>query len=141
MCIRDRDFTIKGALTLNTPNGGGILYVGDSYAITWTRTGSIPTVKLEYSTNGGGDYDYLIVSSTDASEESYTWTVPDAIGEQLRVKVTDTSNDTVSDTSDTNFTIKGKLKLNSPNGGETLIAGEYYTIKWEISEDFLTPTS
>ncbi|KAA0011559.1 MAG: hypothetical protein FE041_04285 [Thermoplasmata archaeon] len=28
------------------------------------------------------------------------------------------------------------ITLNSPNGGETLIAGEYYTIKWEISEDF-----
>ena len=28
------------------------------------------------------------------------------------------------------------ITLNFPNGGETLIAGEYYTIKWEISEDF-----
>jgi len=28
------------------------------------------------------------------------------------------------------------ITLNFPNGGETLIAGEYYSIKWDISEDF-----
>ena len=126
----DSDFVIKGALTLNAPNGGQILYVGDAYSITWTRTGSIPTVKLEYSTNSGSSYDYLIVSSTDASTGAYTWTVPDAIGNQLRVKVTDTSNSTVFDTSDTDFTIKGKLKLNSPNGGETWIVGDAQEITW-----------
>ncbi|RKY38312.1 MAG: hypothetical protein DRP72_02010, partial [Candidatus Omnitrophota bacterium] len=128
--ISDADFIIKGALTLNAPNGGEILYVGDPYTITWTRTGSIPAVKLEYSTNSGSSYDYLIVASTDASVGSYSWTVPDAIGTHLRVKVTDTSNSTVFDTSDTDFTIKGKLKLNSPDGGETWIVGDSQTITW-----------
>ncbi|KAA0001948.1 MAG: hypothetical protein FE048_04690, partial [Thermoplasmata archaeon] len=28
------------------------------------------------------------------------------------------------------------ITLIFPNGGESLIAGEYYTIKWGISEDF-----
>ena len=128
--ISDADFAIKGALTLNTPNGGEIWYVGESRNITWTRVGSIPAVKLEYSTNGGASYDYVIISSTDASTGTYAWTVPDAIGSNLRVKITDTGNPVVTDTSNSNFTVKGYLTLTAPNGGETWIVGSKQNITW-----------
>ena len=35
-----------------------------------------------------------------------------------------------------NSTSSSYITINFPNGGETFIAGEYYTIKWSISEDF-----
>ncbi|RKY30980.1 MAG: hypothetical protein DRP68_05550, partial [Candidatus Omnitrophota bacterium] len=124
------NFTIKGKLHLDAPNGGEIWEVASSQNITWTRTGSIAYVKLEYSTDGGITYPNLIVDSTDAAVGSYTWTIPDAIGTALRVKVTDTSDATVYDTSDDNFTIKGKLVLTYPNGGETFIVGSSYDITW-----------
>ncbi|MGE5308174.1 MAG: hypothetical protein ACM3OC_03740, partial [Deltaproteobacteria bacterium] len=128
--ISPADFAIKGALLIGYPNGGEIMYVGQNKNITWTRTGSIPAVKLEYSTNSGGVYDHVIIPSTDASTQSYAWSVPDAISTTLRLKVTDTANATVYDASKSDFTIKGVLTLSSPVGGETWIVGDIHTITW-----------
>ncbi|MFH1459976.1 MAG: hypothetical protein ABIG64_06340, partial [Candidatus Omnitrophota bacterium] len=128
--VSNANFMIKGSLTITAPNGGQIWYVGNSQNITWTRTGSIPAIKIDYSINSGASYDTVIITSTDASTGTYAWTIPDAIGENLRVKVTDTANATVFDTSDSDFTIKGKLALNIPNGGEEWIVGSTQNITW-----------
>ncbi|MCX5708845.1 MAG: hypothetical protein NTY14_07775 [Candidatus Omnitrophica bacterium] len=124
------NFSIGGALTLNTPNGGQIWYVAEARNITWTRFGSIPTVKLEYSTDSGATYTNTIIASTDASTGTYGWSVPDAIGTQVRVKVTDTANAAVTDESDANFEIKGIVTLTSPNGAETWVVGESRAVTW-----------
>ncbi|RKY63064.1 MAG: hypothetical protein DRQ02_13115, partial [Candidatus Latescibacterota bacterium] len=126
----DADFTIKGHLTLNTPNGGEDWVVGTSENITWTRFGSIANVKLEYSTNSGATYPNLIIAATDASTQSYTWAIPDAIGTGLRVKVTDVDNALVYDTSDADFSIKGALQISSPNGTEIWYVNEIHNITW-----------
>ncbi|MBU1086222.1 MAG: GPI anchored serine-threonine rich family protein [Candidatus Omnitrophica bacterium] len=124
------NFMIKGSLTLTSPNGGQIWYVGTSQNVTWTMTGSIPAVKLEYSTNSGSSYDSVIIASTAAAAGTYAWSIPDAIGGNSRVKVTDTANATVYDESDADFTIKGVLALNVPNGGEEWIVGAAQNITW-----------
>ena len=126
----DTDFTIRGALTLTAPNGGEIWFVGSSENITWTRTGSIPAIKIDYSTNSGGSYDYQIIPSTDASTGTYAFTVPDAIGENIRLKITDTGNSIVTDASNADFTIKGVLQLTAPNGGEIWLVGDTQNITW-----------
>ncbi|MFH0838748.1 MAG: Ser-Thr-rich GPI-anchored membrane family protein [Candidatus Omnitrophota bacterium] len=123
-------FSIKGALSLGIPNGGQIWFVGEGKSITWTRTGSITNVRLDYSKDGGTSYPYNIVEVTDASTGSYPWSVPDALGSAIRVKITDTTNSTVTDSSDGNFTIKGALSLNTPNGGESWTVGNQYDITW-----------
>ena len=126
----DADFAIGGAVTLNAPNGGQIWYVGAAQNVTWTRFGSIPQVKLEYSINGGFSYTNTIIAATDAAAQTYAWAVADAIGDQVRVRVTDTTNAAVTDESDANFTIKGILLLTSPNGAETWIVGEARNVVW-----------
>ncbi len=128
--MSDANLSIGGALTLNAPNGGEIWYVGQSKNITWTRFGSIPSVKLEYSTNSGSSYDYVIIGSTDAAAATYSWSIPDAIGTHLRVKVTDTGNAAVSDNTNSDFIVKGVLALTSPNGSETWVVGESHNITW-----------
>ena len=128
--MSNADFAIRGSLTIVSPNGGEIWAVGESHNITWTRVGSIVAVKLEYSTNGGTSYDTVITPSTSAATGSFAWAIPDAIGNQLRVRITDTSNSQVFDTSDNNFTVKGVLTLTSPNGGETWIVGASQNVAW-----------
>src|SRR5439155_1305876 len=91
----DANFSIKGTLTVTAPNGGETWIVGESRNITWTKTGAITNVKLEYSTDGGTTYPNLIVASTPAASGSYAWTVPDAIAAAVRVRVTDTDDATV----------------------------------------------
>ncbi len=124
------NFTIKGALLLTSPNGSEVWKVGESRNITWNRTGSIANVKLEYSTNGGSAYTNTIIASTGAGSGTYAWTVPDSIGSQLRVQVSDVTDSTVNDASDANFQIKGTVTLTSPNGGEVWVVDSHHNITW-----------
>src|SRR5437870_5470008 len=126
----DGNFSIKGTLTVTAPNGGETWIVGESRNITWTKTGAITNVKLEYSTDGGTTFPNLIVASTPAASGSYAWTVPDAIGAAVRVRVTDTGDASVFDDSNANFAIKGSLTLTAPIGGEAWTVGSTQNITW-----------
>jgi len=132
----DAVFSIKGKLEVTSPNGTEIWYVNEIRDITWTRTGSIANVKLEYSIDSGATYPgpQVIISTTGAAAETYPWTVPDEIGDELRVQITDTSNSSVIDESNANFEIKGVVTLTAPNGTETganaWIVGDSKNITW-----------
>jgi hypothetical protein len=84
----DANFKIRGVLNISSPNGTEDWDVATSHDITWVVTGSIVAVRLDYSTDGGTTYPNQIVASTSASNVKYTWSVPDAIGTQVRVKIT-----------------------------------------------------
>ncbi|MBI3617172.1 MAG: hypothetical protein HY210_03015, partial [Candidatus Omnitrophica bacterium] len=128
--VSNGTFTIKGALVLTSPNGAETWIVGESRNVTWNRTGSIANAKLEYSTDAGVTYPNVVIASTGAATGTYAWTVPNSIGNQLRVRVSDVSDATVLDTSDANFTIKGSLTVGAPNGGEAWIVGTSQNITW-----------
>ena len=88
--ISDSNLAIKGSLTITAPNTGLEKWeVGTSQAITWTRNGaSMGTVRLDYSKNGGVDgYAYPIATAVASGALTYSWTIPDAIGTQVRVKI------------------------------------------------------
>src|SRR5207245_2327599 len=121
---------IQGSLALTAPVGGEVWTVGASRNITWTRTGTIANVKLEYSTNGGSTYPNLITASTPAAAGSYAWTVPDTISATVRVRITNVDDATVTSSSGSNFKIQGALTLTAPNGGEAWIVGESRNITW-----------
>jgi len=91
-----------GRVTVVSPNGGEAWTVGSSRAITWTAS-DVTQVKLEYTVDGSTWN--LISASTSASAGSYTWTVPNTVTTTARVRVSDASTATVSDTSDAVFAI------------------------------------
>src|SRR5207245_9541970 len=80
----DAAFTILAGFTLSSPNGGEVWTVGSSQNIAWTTGGSVPTVKLEYSTDGGSTYPNVIIASTP-NTGTFSWTVPDNISATVRV--------------------------------------------------------
>src|SRR5207245_2297334 len=125
----DANFAIKGSLTLTAPNGGEVWAVGASKSITWTKAGTLATVKLEYSTDNFATAS-VITASTDAAAGTYAWTVPDSISSTVKVRVTSTADATVTDTSDANFKIVGSLTVTAPNGGEKWGVGTAQTITW-----------
>ncbi|HEX9652750.1 MAG TPA: VCBS repeat-containing protein, partial [bacterium] len=57
--------TQSTSLTLTSPNGGEVLTSGSQHNITWTSTGAITNVKLEYSTNNGASYTAIIASTSN----------------------------------------------------------------------------
>ncbi|MFH1698793.1 MAG: hypothetical protein ABH882_07025 [Candidatus Omnitrophota bacterium] len=132
------DFIIAGKFTLTYPTGGQILYVGEGKNITWTRDGSITNAKLQYSRDGGLNYNYTITNATDASLGYSSWVIPDAIGDKVKVKISDPANTNVNDTSANNFTIKGRLNITAPVGEETYIVDNAHPITWSQSGSIAT---
>ena len=123
------DFKIMGGFTVTSPDGGEVLVVGSSQNITWTTSGTVANVKLEYSTNAGTTYPNVITISAP-NTNSYAWVVPDAISTTVRVKVSDTSDADAFDTSTANFKIRAGFTLVSPNGGEAWAVGTAQNITW-----------
>ncbi|MCU0611426.1 MAG: S8 family serine peptidase, partial [Candidatus Eisenbacteria bacterium] len=120
------------SVTVTAPNGGETLTGGASYTITWTSTGSIANVKLEYSTNAGSSW--TTITSSTTNDGSQAWTVPSSATSQGRVRVSDAANAATNDVSNANFTIQlpvtNSVTVTAPNGGETLTGGASYTITW-----------
>ena len=98
------------SITISTPNDGEIIYAGDTYHITWTTTpgnGAILNVDLEYSTDGGTNYNNIVTGTED--DGIHSWTVPDDSSTQCLVRgiVHDDNGLNGEDTSDSTFTIIG----------------------------------
>jgi hypothetical protein len=130
------NFTIKGRVQLSTPNGGETLTVGQAYNITGTVFGPIPSVKLFYSTDGLSFTNPVVgceVVGVSGSGFSCSWSVPDAIGTTLKVRVEDAGNPLVNDASDAVFAIKGAATITDPTTGNIWVAGDVYQIRWNRS--------
>jgi len=121
-------FIIKG-VRLTSPNGAEIWTVGEAHNLTWTYSGTIPNVNLEYSTNSGTSWTTII--NNTQNNATYPWTVAgDSIGATTIIRVSDTLAPTIiRDASDSNFTSKG-IRVNSPNGSENWTVGEVHAITW-----------
>jgi hypothetical protein len=94
----------------------------------------ISQVNLSYSTTGGTDPWYPIANGVGALSGNKSWTVPDAIGGSLRVKVEDASNpEFVYDISENNFTIAGKINIVNPQENEDWRVNDVRQINWTRS--------
>src|SRR2546425_339897 len=125
----DAAFTILAGFTLSSPNGGEVWTVGSSQNITWTTGGSVPNVKLAYSTDGGSTHPILITASAP-NTGTFAWTVPDDISSTVKVRVTNVNDATVFAVSAATFKIQGALTVTSPNGGEKWTVGSSRAITW-----------
>ncbi len=121
-------FTIN-LLYMSAPNGGENLIVNDNYIIRWLAHSSLSTVRLEYSTNDGSSWNQ-IASGITASTKQYSWTIPNAPTNQGLVRIIDETNSSVSDQSNSTFSI-GSILLTSPNGGEKWQVDSVKTITWQ----------
>jgi photosystem II stability/assembly factor-like uncharacterized protein len=118
------------------PNGGESLYIGQHDTIEWNFS-NVTSVRLDYSTDNGANW-ILIDDNIPADSGSYVWLVPNTPSALCKVRVQDASNPSVSDQSDSTFTITGVVSvlLTRPNGGEEFLAGAIESITWTY-ENFL----
>ncbi len=92
-----------GTLTVVSPNGGESWIVGSAHDITWTSTGIISDVKIEYSTNNGSIW--TTIKASTPNDGSYAWTIPNTPSIQCLVRISDASTASISDISQAVFTI------------------------------------
>ena len=128
--VSNDNFTITNPnLVLTAPNGGETWYIGTVPNITWNTIGTISTVKLEFSANNGTTWQTIVASVNNAG--SYAWTIPASASNTCRVRISDVSDATRTDMSNTAFTIATQfLGVTSPNGGQTLILGNLQNLTW-----------
>jgi len=120
------------SLTILSPNGGEAWETGSTHNITWTDSGSVGNVKIEYSLDNGSSWS--TIESSTANDYSYTWVIPDnpgLVSDRCLVRITDIDN-YPTDTSSSVFSIvlPPAIFITSPNGGETWEIGDYHQITW-----------
>lgn len=132
MFIMEKAARIIGGFTLNAPNGGEVLFVGEPFEMTWQTHGSIPRVKLEFS---GDHFNHDIQEIADTYENlgRYKWNVPDTVSGSYRIRISDPSDVTAYDLSNADFRIRSRLILKNPVGGEGWAVGETKAIEWQTS--------
>nr|NIO82508.1 hypothetical protein [Candidatus Aminicenantes bacterium]NIQ68369.1 hypothetical protein [Candidatus Aminicenantes bacterium]NIT24412.1 hypothetical protein [Candidatus Aminicenantes bacterium] len=140
--VSDDVFSIvssSDSFKVTSPNGGETWEVGSVHAITWTGTGTINTVMIDYSFDNGSTWS-TIVSST-VNNGTYDWPIPDTVSEECLVRVTasDGAGDPKpSDVSDEVFSIvhpsSPTITVLTPNGGEELPIGSRYSITWYATD-------
>ena len=94
-------------LTLTRPTGGETWTVGTSASILWaSNLGSLESLKVELSTNGGASYDTIVLPSTGVDNGQSiavksAWATPTAM-----VRIVWLKNGTIGDTSNAVFKIQ-----------------------------------
>ncbi len=93
----------QASITVTAPNGGELLNQGQSYTITWTASGSIADVAVDFSSDGGSNWS--VVTAKTKNDGSYNWSVANSASGQCRIRISDAADNSPSDISDGDFTI------------------------------------
>ena len=101
-------------LTLTSPNGGEVVTSGTTHNITWSSSGLISAVTIEYSTNAGSDWHSVTANAPNTG--SYAWTVAGTGTWKAKVRITNAENNAVGDTGALTFKI---LHSSYPTTGTT----------------------
>jgi hypothetical protein len=120
---------IVPAITVTSPNGGENWWGGETYAITWTSSGSVGNVMIEYSTDNGSTW--TTIAASTANDGIDNWPVPSTTSTTCLVRVSETDG-SPSDVSNEAFSIYvlPTITVTSPNGGENWSSDSSRNITW-----------
>lgn len=141
------------SLTLTSPNGGQIWLLGSTHAITWTSSGTIANVKIEFSSNNGSSWSTVASSTTNTG--NFNWLVPSATPSTFcLIRISSTTDTGITDSSDAVFTItnvisgitiqlnRAALLFSAVNGSTVTPAQQVFigssgtgTLSWSASSD------
>ena len=122
-------FVPAPAITVTSPNGGESWEVGSVHNITWTGTGTVGNVMIDYTTDGGSTWTPIVAST--ANDGTHPWAVPSTLSTTYRIRVSETDG-SPTDMSDAVFSIVAvpAITVTSPNGGESWSIGSTHNILW-----------
>ncbi|MCF8370445.1 MAG: peptidylprolyl isomerase [Bacteroidales bacterium] len=115
-------------LELTSPVLGDIFLANSDLLITWASQ-FIADVTIEFSMDGGVTWQ-TIADSISCNAKSFSWHAPDSLATNCKIKISDATNASLFDISET-FSL-GKLSLTAPYLG-TYLGGQELEISW-VSE-------
>jgi hypothetical protein len=133
---------ISPTVTLDVPNGGEVLMVGETFQIQWTADDNmyVHADSIYYSTSNGADW--TLIAYHSGYQQTYDWIIPNTTSTQCLIKVVvyDVGGNSGEDVSDAVFTIAEDLlpptvEVTSPNGGENWEVFEWHQITWIADDD------
>jgi photosystem II stability/assembly factor-like uncharacterized protein len=130
--MSDASFTVVGPeINILTPVASESWSAGETRNISWNSV-SVNRLKIEYSVDGGTNWQ-TIAPAVAASNNTFSWTVPNMPTNNAKIRLTDTLNPTIRSVS-SEFTInRFPINLTSPNGGEVIKSGTDFPITWTSS--------
>jgi beta propeller repeat protein len=130
------ELLVPSTVTVTAPNGGEVYLAGSEMDISWTHTGPVNEVLIEFSSSGGTDWTPV---NTVENTGSYFWDpVADLDSANCLIRVSNTNDDTAIDQSDAPFElyqIPDSITITDPNGGEQFLAGSEMDIRWRSVGD------
>ncbi|MGB9720186.1 MAG: VPS10 domain-containing protein [bacterium] len=109
--------TLKPSVSVIQPNGGEVLWSGQSYNILWSASDNLNVdgIDIFYSTDAGSTYQG--VSYNELNDGVYSWTVPNTPSNQcyVRIDAYDFAGNMATDRSNNYFTI-GQVGINELKG-------------------------
>lgn len=128
-----------------SPNGGELLVSGTKEIVSWTATdthnNTIPQIDLYYSIDGSDTYEHIVTTDNTGY---YSWTVPEFLTEEAKLKIVATSEglEQAVDVSDDVFAIvpaKQTVYDFTLDGGVDKFALGYHTRNWSLLDSNRTP--
>lgn len=121
----------KETVTLSSPNGGEAIPSGSLYSLTWIASPFSKKFDLFYSTDKGSTWRLI---DHDVTGGTYDWQVPIPTKNKKACLVrvigyNDLDEKVAAGVSETPFTIE-VVKLQLPNEGGPLTAGNTYSVTW-----------
>ena len=94
----------SSSISLLDPNGPEIIMGSTIHTITWNNTGTVDSVLIEFSIDNGNTWSEVYPPNI-GNTGSYDWLVPIVDSEQCKVRLTNTADFNVYDTTDGVFVI------------------------------------
>ena len=131
MFTTDATGQLNPSITVDTPNGAEVWFVGQPYNVTWSSTAISGAMDIALNRNfPGGAWENVFVGT--ANDGVQPWTVTGVSGTTAaRIRILSTIQPSLGDTSDANFTLQmPQVTVDYPNGGELLEIGEIINMYW-----------
>ncbi len=135
-------FTIAvPSITVTSPAAGVTLLYNQPQNITWTHLGPIDAVDIDYSTDGGNNWQ--LIASGYGNTHTFAWTAPTIASNNYMIRVQDTGG--LATGYSGVFTVTApppSITVTSPAAGATLYQEAIQTVSWNYeSIDDSTPVS
>jgi len=128
-----------GSIEVSTPDGGESWSTSKKYVIKWDKGNAGNFVKIQLLKSGKH---YKWITKKTRNDGKHPWKIPASVttGSGYAIKITSRTKKTVTDTSNSTFTITNAsggdddyddfLEVISPNGGESWKKGDVVSIRW-----------